>query len=102
MFAATIIRIPPTFVHRGEGPVKNQRNKTRKATLCSLILLVAAPYLAAQRDHDALKAGSAYSLASICGSYGAVATYGANIARALGTESFDGHGHLTGSAIVNH
>ncbi len=43
----------------------------------------------------------AYSEASLRGDYGVTATYGANVARALGTQVFDGHGNLNGSAIVN-
>jgi hypothetical protein len=55
----------------------------------------------AQEDRDRLQSQPRYTRASICGDYAAVATYGANIARALGTESFDGKGNLTGSAIAN-
>lgn len=51
----------------------------------------------AQPDHN----DSKYTLASICGDYGAIATYGANVARALGHETMDGHGRITGAAIVN-
>ncbi len=42
-----------------------------------------------------------YSLESLRGDYAAVATYGANVARALGTQTVDGLGNLKGSAIVN-
>jgi len=42
-----------------------------------------------------------FSLASICGDYGAVATYGPNIARALGFEVMDGHGNIRGAATAN-
>lgn len=44
---------------------------------------------------------SKYNLASACGDYAAIATYGANVARALGTVNFDGRGKLAGTAIVN-
>jgi hypothetical protein len=44
---------------------------------------------------------SGFSAASLCGNYGAIGTYGANVARALGWEKFDGRGGLTGRAIVN-
>jgi hypothetical protein len=54
----------------------------------------------AQQDHGAVSRGK-YTLASVCGDYAAVATYGANVARALGHEEMDGRGKLTGSAIVN-
>src|SRR5215467_11614090 len=55
----------------------------------------------AQANRDTSDSHSKYTLATICGNYGAIATYGANIARALGTETMDGQGNLTGSAIVN-
>jgi hypothetical protein len=55
----------------------------------------------AQDDHEQAPRGAAYSAATICGDYGVIATYGANIARALGHESFDGKGNLTGAAIAN-
>jgi hypothetical protein len=55
----------------------------------------------AQADRDTSNAHPKYTLATICGNYSAIATYGANIARALGTETMDGQGNLTGSAIVN-
>jgi hypothetical protein len=42
-----------------------------------------------------------YSVASVCGDYSAVATYGPNIARALGFEVMDGHGNIRGAATVN-
>jgi hypothetical protein len=51
--------------------------------------------------NDSVEAGTRYSAASICGNYGAIATYGANVARALGWEKADGHGNLTGRATVN-
>jgi hypothetical protein len=42
-----------------------------------------------------------YSVATVCGDYAAVATYGPNIARALGFEVMDGHGKIRGAATVN-
>ena len=42
-----------------------------------------------------------YSVASVCGDYSAIATYGPNIARALGFEVMDGHGNIRGAATVN-
>ena len=42
-----------------------------------------------------------FSLATVCGDYGAVATYGPNIARALGFEVMDGHGNIRGAATAN-
>jgi hypothetical protein len=72
------------------------------SVFCILGLMAAMSGMAfAQNDHEVSQRGTRYTAASICGSYGAIATYGANIARALGTESFDGKGNLTGSAIAN-
>ncbi len=42
-----------------------------------------------------------YSLASLCGDYGAVVTYGANVAAGLGHEKYDGQGNATGAALAN-
>ena len=42
-----------------------------------------------------------YSVASLSGDYSAIATYGGNVARALGTQTFDGCGKLDGAAFVN-
>jgi hypothetical protein len=55
----------------------------------------------AQPDHNKPHSQFDFTLASLCGDYGAIAIYGANIARALGHETMDGHGKLTGAAIVN-
>jgi hypothetical protein len=57
------------------------------------------------RDLQAQERGSVpknqFSPASVCGDYGAIATYGPNIARALAFEVMDGHGNLRGAATVN-
>ena len=42
-----------------------------------------------------------FSTASVCGDYAAIATYGPNVARALGYEVMDGHGKIRGAATVN-
>ena len=42
-----------------------------------------------------------YTLASLQGNYALVANYGANVAMALGTRSYDGNGNLTGTSTVN-
>lgn len=42
-----------------------------------------------------------FSLGTVCGDYGAIATYGPNVARALGFEVMDGHGKIRGAASVN-
>jgi hypothetical protein len=42
-----------------------------------------------------------YTLASLCGDYAAVVTYGANVAAGFGHEKYDGHGNATGAALAN-
>ena len=73
-----------------------------KSGLLFLALLGAATCPAsAQQNHDNRPPQSKYTLASVCGDYGVVGVYGANIARVLGTTAMDGRGKLAGSAIVN-
>ena len=42
-----------------------------------------------------------FTLASLQGSYSGIATYGANVARAFGSRSYDGNGNFTGTFILN-
>jgi hypothetical protein len=42
-----------------------------------------------------------YTVASLQGNYSIVATYGANVAIALATRSYDGNGNLTGNFVLN-
>ena len=42
-----------------------------------------------------------YTLASLQGSYALVGNYGANVAIAIGTRSYDGNGNLTGTSLIN-
>ena len=42
-----------------------------------------------------------YTPASLRGDYAVVATYGANVARAVGTQTMDGRGYFRGAALVN-
>src|SRR5580658_7552876 len=42
-----------------------------------------------------------YTLASLQGSYAIVTTYGANVALALGTRTYDGSGNMTGTFTIN-
>ncbi len=73
-----------------------------QSALVLLATTAATPgLLTAQRDNDTASSRGKYTLASVCGDYGIIATYGANVARALGSQTVDGHGKLTGSAIVN-
>ena len=78
--------------------------KMRSVSPSALVLLASLMAIStvvyAQQEHGAPSHGK-YTLASVCGDYAAVATYGANVARALGHEEMDGRGNLTGAAIVN-
>jgi hypothetical protein len=42
-----------------------------------------------------------YTLASLQGNYGIVTTYGASVAIALGTRTYDGNGNMTGTFLIN-
>src|SRR5271169_3364375 len=42
-----------------------------------------------------------FTLDSLDGNHAVIGTYGANVARALGTRHFDGNGNLTGNFILN-
>ena len=77
--------------------------RSRMMFPCAVLVAVgmAPAWLPAQQNEESSRAQVNYSTASICGNYGAIATYGANVARALGFEVMDGHGNITGSAIVN-
>ncbi len=63
------------------------------------MLSIAAPAATAQADAQGWT--PSYTAASIRGDYAVVASYGANVAQALGTQAADGHGNLRGSALVN-
>lgn len=69
--------------------------------LIALALAVVPMSVSAQQERENNNAPVRFSTASLCGNYGAIATYGANVARALGFEVMDGHGNITGAAIVN-
>lgn len=71
-------------------------------TLLLLMLMYAGfPLLLSAQERDDNAGQTRFSTASLCGNYGAIAIYGANVARALGFEIMDGHGKITGAAIVN-
>ena len=77
---------------------------SRNSHLCVLVALslaLAPTHMLAQADRDESSSPVRFSTGSLCGNYGAIATYGANLARALGFEAMDGHGKITGSAVVN-
>jgi hypothetical protein len=77
-----------------EKTMFNKRSLFVAAAVVSFGLLAMS---AAQADGDT----NCYSLASIKGTYAAVATYGANIALALAVRHFDGHGNMTGTFTLN-
>lgn len=74
---------------------------TFQSALVALLFAISPMFLSAQ-EHDESNAPVRFSAASLCGNYGAIAVYGANVARALGFEVMDGHGKITGgAALVN-
>jgi hypothetical protein len=70
-----------------------------KAVMAVFVLLLSSAGVQAQ-EHGSV-AREHFSVGTVCGDYGAIATYGANVARALGFEVMDGHGGITGAATVN-
>jgi len=80
---------------------RNDSKAWRLTTVAVAAVGALACTASAQDDHEQERRNSQYSAASICGDYSAIATYGANIARALGHETFDGKGNLTGAAVAN-
>ena len=75
--------------------------RLHQSVLAVLFFAALSLSAAAQQDRDGNAAQVRFSAASLCGNYGAIATYGANVARALGFEVMDGHGKITGAALVN-
>src|SRR5689334_12856200 len=66
-----------------EVVMKGMFPKMYRSALVALSFAVLPVFLPAQ-GHDENSAPVRYSTASLCGNYGAIATYGANVARALG------------------
>ena len=73
-----------------------QRNRSQWAAALAIGLLASISNLAVAEAEN-----QKYTLASLCGDYGAVVTYGANIAAGLGHERYDGRGNATGGALAN-
>ncbi|MBS1806413.1 MAG: hypothetical protein JST28_23965 [Acidobacteria bacterium] len=70
--------------------------KWMSPAVLSVLLCATSP----AQEHGNSSRGQ-FSTATVCGDYGAIATYGANVARALGYEVMDGHGRIRGAATVN-
>lgn len=74
--------------------MSNKRNLFVPAALVSFGLLGMSAAKADGATH-------CYTVASIKGTYAAIATYGANVALALAVRHFDGQGNLTGTFTLN-
>src|ERR1700710_199246 len=78
--------------------------RTRRSIIAALSFLVGSaaflspPTLAAE---EANRTAAAYTLASLNGDYAVVGSYGANVARLLGSYHADGRGFIEGQAVVN-
>jgi hypothetical protein len=81
--------------------VKQAFLQSHRSVLAVVFIAAFSLSATAQQERDGNPAQVRYSTASLCGNYGAIATYGANVARALGFEVMDGHGKITGAAFVN-
>jgi len=81
--------------------LKLNRNARKSVVMAVGAVAALVCTASAQDEHEQLHRSSVYSAAAICGDYSAIAIYGANIARALGHETFDGKGKLTGAALAN-
>jgi hypothetical protein len=92
--------VPFAVVPRTFTPEFSRLALTTILGLASLINAGSRPAFA-QQDCCSIPQHREYSLESLRGDYAAVATYGGNTARALGTQTLDGVGNLKGSAIVN-
>jgi hypothetical protein len=68
------------------------KNLTLAVVLCGLFSIAAV---------GADTTSCPYTLASLVGNYAVTGTYGANVALALGTRTYDGKGNFTGPFIVN-
>ncbi len=78
--------------------------RTRRRLIAGLSCLLGSFALAlppAASAQEANRTLSPYSLASLTGDYAVVGTYGANVARLLGTYHADAQGKIKGTAKVN-
>jgi hypothetical protein len=71
-------------------------NARRNLSRMAAMLLAVCSSVALAQDETAK-----YTLASLCGDYAAVVTYGANVAAGFGHETYDGKGNAIGSALAN-
>lgn len=80
-------------------PTQRRKNMTIRKSCnarTTLLLFVLFGASAAQAEGQ-----QCYTAASLKGTYGAVATYSANVALALAIRHFDGEGNLTGTFTLN-
>ena len=73
--------------------------KTSLLRSCHAIALIAVSAIGISAAHA--DRAPCYTVASLNGTYGVVATYGANVALALAVRKFDGKGTLTGTFTLN-
>lgn len=78
--------------------------QTRRSLISTFALLVGGLALGGASGASAQELSTeaqGFTLASYRGEYAVVGTYGANVARLIGTYWADGHGHAKGTAVVN-
>ena len=69
--------------------------------ICVVVAVVSVMACEKSLAQERGRSDQQFSVATVCGDYGAVATYGANVAKALGFEVMDGHGNIRGAATAN-
>lgn len=80
--------------------MSNTRRRLISAVACFVgSFAIAVPPAVVAQEAD--RSSHAYSLASYRGDYAVVGTYGANVARLVGTYHADGKGNIEGSGRVN-
>jgi len=67
----------------------------------ALFVIAVLGFLGVSTANAQVSASCPYTLASIRGTYAIVVNYGANVAMAIGTRSYDGNGNMTGTFIIN-
>jgi hypothetical protein len=84
----------------------SQSVQRRRGIIVTAVLLLSVPavliftrFLGAPVAHAQTQ--QCYTLASLQGTFTGIGNYGANLAIALGTRSYDGNGNFTGTFIIN-